>query len=94
VTRLPPRGEWTSEELGEIDRIRAMCVKRSGLELECSHTNEGDPWCVVYDQTRGRILLHIARIDRCYIVVSLLEGRAQLGMTAVGHPTETLLACG
>ena len=24
MTKLPPRGEWTSEELGEIDRIRAV----------------------------------------------------------------------
>ena len=62
--------EWTSEELREIDRIRAVCVKHGDLELECSHTDEGDPWCVVYDQTRGRIVLHIARIDRCYIIVS------------------------
>jgi hypothetical protein len=60
VTKLPPRGEWTSEELGEIDRIRAVCVKHGGLEFECSHTDEGDPWCVVYEQTRGRIVLHIA----------------------------------
>ena len=70
MTKLPPRGEWTSEELGEIDRIRAVCVKHGDLELECSHTDEGDPWCVVYDQTRGRIVLHIARIDRCYFIVT------------------------
>jgi hypothetical protein len=70
VTKLPPRGEWTSEELGEIDRIRALCVKQGGLEFECSHTDEGDPWCVVYEQTRGRIVLHIARIGRCYFIVS------------------------
>ena len=67
---LPCRGDWTGQELCEIDRVRAVCEKRSGLELECSHTDEGDPWCVVYDQTRGLILLHIARIDRCYVIVS------------------------
>jgi hypothetical protein len=73
---LPPaRGHWSSQELCEIDRIRALCDQRSGLELECSHTDEGDPWCVVYDQTRGRIVLHIARIDRCYVIVSPRRGK-------------------
>jgi hypothetical protein len=47
-----------------------LCKQRDGLELECTHTDEGDPWCVVYDQTRGRIVLHIARIDRSYFIVS------------------------
>ena len=70
VSVLPCRGDWSPQELHEIDRVRALCDQRSGLELECSHTDEGDPWCIVYDQTRGRIILHVAKIDRCYVVVT------------------------
>ena len=24
-----------------------------GFELECAHTDEGDPWCIVYDRRTG-----------------------------------------
>ena len=37
--------------------------------MECSHTDAGDPWCVIYDQQQHRIILHIARIDRRYVLV-------------------------
>jgi hypothetical protein len=90
VTKLPSRGEWTSEELGEIDRIRAICAKRGDLELECSHTDEGDPWCVVYDPTRGRIVLHIARIARCYIIVSPRQTKSTRS-TSIAQAVETAL---
>jgi hypothetical protein len=67
----PRRGDWTQQELGEIDRIRAVCEEHPGFaELECSHTDEGDPWCIVYVRNSGRIILHIARIDRCYVIVA------------------------
>lgn len=70
------RGDWTQQELWEIDRIRAQCQKQPGFELECSHTDEGDPWCIVYDRQRERIILHIARIDRCYVVVSPRQSKS------------------
>ena len=37
--------------------------------MECSHTDAGDPWCIIYDRQEHRIVLHIARIDRRYVVV-------------------------
>ena len=46
----PRRGDWTHQELCEIDRIRAECAPHSNFELQCSHTDEGDPWCIVYDR--------------------------------------------
>jgi hypothetical protein len=36
--------------------------------MECSFTDAGDPWCVIYDCHENRIVLHIARIDRRYVV--------------------------
>ena len=45
--------------------------------LECSQTDIGDPWCVVYDREHHRIILHIARIDRQYVVVWPREQRSE-----------------
>jgi hypothetical protein len=44
--------------------------------LECSHTDIGDPWCIVYDSEHHRIILHIARIESQYVVVWLRERRS------------------
>ena len=64
----PRRGDWTHQELCEIERIRAECAPLPGFELECAHTDEGDPWCIVYDRERELVVLHIARIDSRYVM--------------------------
>jgi hypothetical protein len=67
----PRRGDWTQYELSELNRIRAVCAEHAGFaQWECGHTDEGDPWCIVYLRGHGRIILHIARIDRCYVIVA------------------------
>ena len=66
--------DWTDRERAEIERIQRVCTEFSNLELECSHTDENDPWCIVYDTAADRILLHIARIDRRYVVVPPQKG--------------------
>ncbi len=67
---LPPDHEdWNDPEQREIERIRAACVDHPDLELEGSRTDEGDPWFIVYEPERERIILHLARIDRCYVLV-------------------------
>src|SRR5580704_348810 len=72
---LPKKGrEWTNEEETEIARLRAVCGDGQHWTLECSHTDEGDPWCVVFNQPHHRVVLHIARIDRRYVVVVPLKG--------------------
>jgi hypothetical protein len=45
--------------------------------VECTHTNAGDPWCVVYDQWRHRVILHIARTDLQYVVALPREDRTE-----------------
>ena len=50
-SRFPPKTQdWTNGELAEIERIREACAFRPHFEVECSHTDEGDPWCIVYDR--------------------------------------------
>jgi hypothetical protein len=59
---------WTDHERGEINRLEALCRKLGHWELECKRTDIGDPWCVVHDTYRDTVVLHIARIDRRYVV--------------------------
>src|SRR5262245_15534854 len=68
---IPPRpgADWTDDEHAEIRRLQKACHASEGWSLECSHTDAGDPWWIVYDHHRQAILVHIARIDRQYVVV-------------------------
>ena len=67
----PPiyHGGWSIPERIQIERIRYLCEKCPQLEFDGGQTDEGDPWCIVYDRERKQIVLHIARIDRRYVIV-------------------------
>jgi hypothetical protein len=78
---VPPRGDWTPEEQAEIDRIRAHCDRYPGWEVECRQADAGDPWCIVYDRDRQRVILHIARIDRSYVVARAGQSRSEQAST-------------
>lgn len=94
---LPPKSkDWTDPEGAEIERIRKICNEFSNLELECNRTDEGDPWCIVYDKSVDQILLHIARIDRRYVVVDPQKGviRCTSMVAAVGTARKWLLKQG
>jgi hypothetical protein len=70
-----PRRDWTEAEDAEIARLARACGTR--FQLECSHTDEGDPWCVVRESRNSTIIVHIAKIDRRYVIVVPFEGRSQ-----------------
>jgi hypothetical protein len=72
----PPGTDWTDYELDEIGRLEALCSKLGYWKLECTHTDAGDPWCVIYDERLDGIVLHFARIDRRYIVEGPLRQRS------------------
>ena len=63
-----PGTDWTDNERAHIGRLETLCRSTDHWEMECSFTDAGDPWCVIYDLQEHRILLHIARIDRRYVV--------------------------
>ena len=74
---IPLRGKnWSEHERAEIARLEAVCSATDQWSLECDHTDAGDPWCVIYDQQHHRIVLHIARIERRYVVVWPRDGRS------------------
>ena len=64
-----PGNDWTDDERPHIDRLQRLCKSTSHWELECSHTDAGDPWCIIYDRNKHKIVLHIARIERRYVIV-------------------------
>jgi hypothetical protein len=59
---------WTQREVRAINRVRAACEKYPHLEMVAGESDEGDPWWILCDREGERILLHIARIDRCYVI--------------------------
>ena len=85
----PNRGDWSDREHSQIDRIRLACVEYPDLKLEFGQTDEGDPWCIVYDHPHDRVIAHIARIDRHY-VVSPYECRLY-GATTIAEAVEIVI---
>ncbi len=73
VPLVPRGGDWTDAEIAEIDRLRAVCERAREWDFECDHSDAGDPWCIIYDRDRNRIVLHIARIERSYVIVCPLR---------------------
>jgi hypothetical protein len=61
--------DWTANERVEIHRLEKFCEASDDWLLECSHTDAGDPWCVVYDERHQRSVVHIARLERRLVVV-------------------------
>jgi hypothetical protein len=62
------RVDWTNNEKLELDRLRSAYPSPQ-FEIECDSTEDGDPWCVVSDPSLDRVIAHIARIGRSYVVV-------------------------
>jgi hypothetical protein len=75
LTHIAPSAtDWIDRERVEIDRLRALCDGIPAWELECGHTDAGDPWVVIYDQQDDLTVIHIARIGGRYLVVRPQEG--------------------
>ena len=68
---------WSQRELREINRIRVACGNQFYVELAFGESDEGDPWCIVWEQEGERVVLHIARIDSCYVIAGPCRSRLQ-----------------
>lgn len=72
-------GDWTQKELAEFYRVEAALVG-SGVNIATDRglTDEDEPWFVFYRQDNEEVIVHFARIDGEYVVVSnLSEGVAR-----------------
>jgi hypothetical protein len=60
----------SSAEIAQIERLKRACRRVDCYwDVECGCSDEGDPWCAVYDWRRDRPVLHVARIDGNYVTV-------------------------
>jgi hypothetical protein len=65
--------DWSQQELAEFYRVEDALVK-SGVTISTDRgvTDEGEPWFVFYRQDNDEVIVHFARIDGQYVVVSNL----------------------
>ena len=68
---------WSQRELREINRIRGACGNQFYVELAFGESDEGDPWCIFWEQEGEQVVLHIARIDSCYVIAGPCRSRLQ-----------------
>jgi hypothetical protein len=92
MLHLAPRSDldWSEEEMKEIFRLREACDAIAYCRLECVHSEEGDPWCVLYDQRDESGILDISRIDRKYILALHADGRS-LSVASMARATDLAL---
>lgn len=58
---------WSDVERSQLERFE-QCFPPPRFEFHCHCTDQDEPWCVLYDNTLDRILLHIARVGSKYVV--------------------------
>jgi hypothetical protein len=64
----PAWDKGSSDEIAQIERLKRACRSIDyHWDVECSCSDEGDPWCAVYDWRRDRPVVHVARIDGTYV---------------------------
>ena len=66
-------GDWSQSEKSELHRLDSFFPPPK-YDIECNTTEEGDPWCVVYDCVQDGIAVHIARIDGRYAIQRPVKG--------------------
>jgi len=60
--------DWTDNEKLELGRLQ-VAFPSPQFEMKCGSTEDGDPWCVIGDPGCDRVIAHIARIGRAYVVI-------------------------
>ena len=72
-------GDWSQRELAEFYRVEDALVG-TGISIATDRglTDEGEPWFVFYRQDNEEVIVHFARIDDEFVVVSnLTDGVAR-----------------
>ena len=63
--------DWSQQELADFYRAHRLLVQNGvAIGLDRGLSDTGDPWMVFYDTASEDVFLHIARFDRCCILVS------------------------
>src|SRR5262245_42564438 len=72
ISRLFQRSwDWSPREIAEVYRVDAALLQ-AGLRIDTARgrSDDGDPWFVFCRHDDGEVIIHIARIDGEYVLVS------------------------
>jgi hypothetical protein len=72
ISRLFQRSwDWSPREIAEFYRVEAALLQ-AGLRIDTARglSDDGDPWFVFCRHDDGEVIIHIARIDGEYVLVS------------------------
>lgn len=58
---------WSDREKHELLRLH-QAFPQPDYEIDCGTSDRRDPWCVVTRSLHEEIIVHIARINRQYVV--------------------------
>lgn len=87
----PDQEDWTDRERREISRLETVCAANQGWALGYGCAEAGDPWCIVHDQ-EGDVVVHIARIDRRYLV-AWAQGQQPAQFATLKAAVDLVLGC-
>ena len=84
------RAGWTDAEKLECRRLHEAYPPPQ-YEIECSQSDNHDPWCIVHDLWHDQIVVHIERNGKRYTVAHydrIKRDRIALMVTAVDFAIE------
>ncbi|WP_337185089.1 hypothetical protein [Phenylobacterium sp.] len=73
IVRMRDSGDWSAAERARLEAL-ADQLAAAGVHVEVvfGATDDGDPWCVVTDES-GDVLIHVARIGGRFVVHSAVD---------------------
>ncbi|MEL6266104.1 MAG: hypothetical protein AAFR52_10745 [Pseudomonadota bacterium] len=82
---------WSNEEQALLTRVERLIAGAGiAVETEMGETDEGDPWCVFCLAETGDVVVHLARIDGRYSLVSRFIAEPLEGVS-LSHCAERFL---
>lgn len=68
IAKVRASGDWTAAERARLEELgRQFAETGMGVEVVFGTTEDGDPWCVVKDQSE-EVIVHVARIGGRFVV--------------------------
>ena len=79
ITRIGASCDWSDEERARLAELGER-LTAAGLRVEVIYgtTEEGDPWCVVKDESE-EVLIHVARIAGAFVIHHALDDTLRQG---------------
>ena len=73
IARMRDSGDWSAAERARLEALAdQLAAAGVNVEVVFGATDDGDPWCVVTDES-GDVLIHVARIGGRFVVHSAVD---------------------